>query len=453
MILSEKVELAKQCIINAYEKNNGNIFIFFSGGKDSTILRHIALSIYPDLKIVFSNTTNEIYDVIQYVKSFDNIIWVKPKLNFQQVVEKHGFPLISKEVSQKVYELKHTNGLITLNTRLNGDKKGNGVLSKIWRVLAEQEFDITHKCCKILKKDPLEKWAKENNMKPVIALMKDESMLRKQLALYGDDNDKKIYPFLNTGWTEQDIWDYATIHNIRFAECYYDRVINGHFIPARKRTGCEYCGFGIHLEDNDRFITSSILTPKRYDKIMKLKNNGISFKTAIKISKNQKILKNKPVLDIYGIKIKKAAISLHKKYSFFDLESTIKTSSCSCGSKDISLDSKFDMNFFDSPDDNGNLRNIWTTVSFYKCNKCSNKFYGNMHMFNMKYRVTNRLIDFIRNNLNNMSMQDMMLVTNLSYERLFLILLSFDEVKSKFSKESFDYYFSLFSSELDSQVI
>lgn len=64
--------------------------------------------------------------------------------------------------------------------------------------------------------------------------MADENNLRKQLFLYGKDDGKKVYPFLKTGWTESDIWEYAKINNIRFDECYYDRYIDGILIKSEK---------------------------------------------------------------------------------------------------------------------------------------------------------------------------------------------------------------------------
>ena len=145
LTLEDKIKLAEDEIKKYYQLNDGNIFISFSGGKDSTVLRHIALNLYPDLKVVFSDTTNELTEIYKYIKTFDNIIKVYPAMPFTDVVKIHGFPLVSKEVSQKVYELKHSQGARTKNTRLNCDEKGNGKLPIKWRFLAEQEFDCTHK--------------------------------------------------------------------------------------------------------------------------------------------------------------------------------------------------------------------------------------------------------------------------------------------------------------------
>ncbi len=302
MDIEQKILNAKKKIVDFYEKENGKVFIAFSGGKDSQVLLHLARSIYPDIIGVFSNTTNENKNVLDNVKKFNNIITVLPKINFIKTIEKYGFPLVSKEVSQKVYELKHTKGKRTfairkfgyqnhpdsMTNKLNSKnepipKVGSGKCPNKWQFLAEEQFDINSKCCDILKKNPMIKFQKENNLKPIIALMGDESKLRMQLKLYGKDDDKKSYPFLKTGWTESDIWEYAEKFNIRFAECYYDRYIEDVFITAEKRTGCEFCAFGIHLEKGNRLDRVKLESPRRFEKIMATLNNGISFKEAIDI--------------------------------------------------------------------------------------------------------------------------------------------------------------------------
>lgn len=75
----------------------------FSGGKDSTVLLHIARELYPNIKAVFCDTGLEYPEIRQFVKTFDNVDWLRPKMGFKQVCEKYGFPLISKEVSECVY--------------------------------------------------------------------------------------------------------------------------------------------------------------------------------------------------------------------------------------------------------------------------------------------------------------------------------------------------------------
>lgn len=101
--LSLKIALTKSRIrqwVNTY--GDDGVYISFSGGKDSTVLLDIARSMYPNLLAVFVDTGLEYPEIREFVKTFDNVEWLKPKKNFRQVITEYGYPFISKEVSDKV---------------------------------------------------------------------------------------------------------------------------------------------------------------------------------------------------------------------------------------------------------------------------------------------------------------------------------------------------------------
>ena len=102
--LEQKIIMSKQRIrewVNYWGLDG--VYISFSGGKDSTVLLHIARSIYPDIKAVFVDTGLEYPEIRDFVKTFDNVDIIRPKMNFRQVIDKYGYPFISKEVSECVY--------------------------------------------------------------------------------------------------------------------------------------------------------------------------------------------------------------------------------------------------------------------------------------------------------------------------------------------------------------
>ena len=78
------------------------VYVSFSGGKDSTVLLNIARRLFPEIKAVFVDTGLEYPEIREFVRGFDNVDWLKPKMNFKQVIEKYGYPFISKEVSECV---------------------------------------------------------------------------------------------------------------------------------------------------------------------------------------------------------------------------------------------------------------------------------------------------------------------------------------------------------------
>lgn len=78
------------------------VYVSFSGGKDSTVLLHIVRKIFPDIKAVFVDTGLEYPEIRQFVSHFENVDCLKPKFTFRQVIEKYGYPFISKEVSECV---------------------------------------------------------------------------------------------------------------------------------------------------------------------------------------------------------------------------------------------------------------------------------------------------------------------------------------------------------------
>ena len=61
------------------------VYISYSGGKDSTVLSHIAKSIYPDILHLFANTTNEYPETLEHIRwekeeNGTNIITVNLKM-------------------------------------------------------------------------------------------------------------------------------------------------------------------------------------------------------------------------------------------------------------------------------------------------------------------------------------------------------------------------------------
>ena len=86
------------------EFGESGVYISFSGGKDSTVLLDLVRNEYgyKNVKAMFVDVPTQYPELRQFVKTFDNVDIVQPKINFFQVCEKYGFPLFSKEISECV---------------------------------------------------------------------------------------------------------------------------------------------------------------------------------------------------------------------------------------------------------------------------------------------------------------------------------------------------------------
>lgn len=220
--LDLKIRLTKKRIIQFYEYYNGNVYISFSGGKDSTVLLDIARSIYPDIPAVFIDTGMEFPEVRDFVKTYDNITWVKPKLTFLQVVDNYGFPVVSKENSNYLYDIR-TGTDYMKDIRINGNINGRFKLSKKYHYLIDAPFKISHKCCNIMKKDPVKKFEKLTGLKPIVGSMVQESNLRTQSYLRDGCNSFKSTRTRSMPlgfWNEQDILEYVYTKNLPISSVY-----------------------------------------------------------------------------------------------------------------------------------------------------------------------------------------------------------------------------------------
>lgn len=134
--LKRKIATTKTKIIEAYNHYNGNVYISFSGGKDSTVLLHIARQIYPNIKSLYVNTSLEFPEITKYVSDNqaedDTILYpVKynkhtkeyDRTNFRSVICENGYPVISKEVSECVYNARRFINKIIEKEILRGVQK------------------------------------------------------------------------------------------------------------------------------------------------------------------------------------------------------------------------------------------------------------------------------------------------------------------------------------------
>lgn len=262
-----KEKYSEKRIKEWYKYNKGNVYISFSGGKDSNVLLHLVRRFFPDVEAVFCNTGLEHPEILKHVKKQKNVTWIKPEMTFKDVLEKYGFPVISKKVARQIRDIQNANpnNKATVNLRLTGYNKKNVFcpsqkLPKKWLKLAKSDIKVSEQCCDIMKKKPFKKYIKKTGKLPYIGLMAEESKMREKQYINQGCNafDSKTNPcsIPLAFWTEADIYEYAEKYKINFSKAY----------ETEKRTGCMFCMFGVHLEKGEnRFQRMKRTQPKYYD--------------------------------------------------------------------------------------------------------------------------------------------------------------------------------------------
>jgi len=261
--LSVKERYSERRISAWYGRWNGNVYVSFSGGKDSTVLLHLVRNLYPDVPAVFVDTGLEYPEIIEFVRTIDNVVWLKPKMSFFSVLQKYGYPVISKMQAQYIECYRMTGSEKMKDLRWNG-KKYNGHLnykiSEKWKYLVTAPFKISDKCCDVMKKSPVREYEKATRQKPFIGIMAVDSIQRKKQylqqgcnVLEGKNQQSRPMAF----WLEQDIWDYIKKCNIPYSKIYD---------MGQTHTGCMFCMFGVHIgKGENRFQKMKKTHPKKYE--------------------------------------------------------------------------------------------------------------------------------------------------------------------------------------------
>ena len=279
--LDIKIRMTKERIEQWYEHWDSMVYVSFSGGKDSTVLKHIVDSMYNDIPAVFVNTGLEYPEIQKFAMSQKNVVTVRPEMRFDEVIKKYGYPVVSKEVAQTVWEAKKnakTGKYAYRIKKLNGELLDkNGKLSTYnipkWKFLLDAPYDISHKCCDVMKKRPAKTYEKTTGRKAIIGTLASESTLRKtQWVKYGCNAFESKRPTSQplSFWTEQDILNYIKQFDVPYCSVYGDivPVDEGTLLKTTgcDRTGCIFCMFGCHLEkEPNRFQRLKETHPRQYE--------------------------------------------------------------------------------------------------------------------------------------------------------------------------------------------
>ena len=215
--------------------------------------------------------------------------------NKAEVIQEFGFPVLSKEIASKIELLQNPSpdnatvrhAIITGETGAYGgfqknsrmrmsqkwlDKFGGYENEKEGTHYGKPDFKVSQKCCYYLKEKPCDDWAKEHHSAPFLGLMASEGGRRaKTLMLNGcnyfGESTIRSCPFAI--FNRQDILQLALDLHTPVHEIYGEikRKDDGTLYTTKaQRTGCNMCGFGIHIEKRpNRFDMMKERNPKEWD--------------------------------------------------------------------------------------------------------------------------------------------------------------------------------------------
>ena len=289
--LRSKIIMTQQRIKQWYDHWDGQVYLSFSGGKDSTVLRDIISKTHGvyDIPSVFCDTGLEYPELRIFATERADIV-IRPEMRFDEVIKAYGYPVVGKEVARAVYYAKKGSPWAVMKLR-GLDPEGKPSVWKArykkWAFLEFAPFAVSDQCCEVMKKAPFRKYESATGRKKIVGTLAAESQLRRsqwyKVGCNAFDGEKARSAPMSF-WTEQDVLQYIKENNLPIASIYGDVVPKDEQITfdfwgtatpmltttGCNRTGCMFCMFGCHLEDEpNRFQRMKETHPRQYNYCMR----------------------------------------------------------------------------------------------------------------------------------------------------------------------------------------
>lgn len=306
--LQAKILMTQRRIRDWVDYWHDDVYVSFSGGKDSTVLKHIVDGMYDNIPAVFVNTGLEYPEIQTFVREvkagkYDcfnpDVEILRPEMRFDEVIQRYGYPVISKEISEKIESARKNPNSVRAQYFQAGSEmatKFGGRYSLVRHSgMLDAPFKISAQCCNVMKKRPVKRYEKQTGRKPMVATMACESAMRRTAWLQHGCNAfeaKRPISQPMSFWTEQDVLMYIKEFNVPYCPVYgeirvkqSDEAIDGQmnlidylgdYAPEDTlettgcdRTGCMFCMFGCHLEKApNRFQRMKETHPKQWQYCM-----------------------------------------------------------------------------------------------------------------------------------------------------------------------------------------
>lgn len=229
--------------------NPKEYYLSYSGGKDSHLLYWFIKEYapqYKDIPVISVNTYMEHPEIRKRMYDLADKVLL-PTMKPFEIKEKYGIPCFSKEQDYYIYYYQNSlrkgkQPSRTTEEKINGTYKTGFSISQKARqyILSGKAHNITHLCCKYLKKQPFKNFEKETGLKAILGVKGNESALRRSKYTSCFTKDKKFTPLYDlTDGLEEEIYKK---YNIEIPDIY----------KYIKRTGCMGCPYGSHAGDTEK---------------------------------------------------------------------------------------------------------------------------------------------------------------------------------------------------------
>lgn len=237
--------LAIKKLDNRFSKiNPSEYYLSYSGGEDSELLRkYIEFRNLP-IKIVSVNTYREHVEIRKRMYKYSDVI-LYPTISFDEICKEHGAPCFSKQ--QDEYIDRYQNGSRSENTMkaINGGEGSKFQLNRKAKTMTLNGtiHNVSNKCCKYTKKDPLHTYGKENGLLPIVGIRSGESATR----------DAKYKSCLNDKGLFTPMHDFTKklIDALRI----FFEIVKPKVYERIERTGCIGCPYGRNIEAELSVVT------------------------------------------------------------------------------------------------------------------------------------------------------------------------------------------------------
>ena len=279
--LPQKIDHSLGVIEQFSNHFDGQVYVSFSGGKDSVAMLSLVEMLYPGVQCMFVMTGCESPSVCRFIREMKaeghNIDIVRPRKTLRQVFADYGFPIASKKVSHQIQCVRRNPYCKSSREVLRRDNPH--CIPERWMYLLNEPYEVSDRCCHWLKHLPAYEYGERTGRHPYIGLLAAESYQRTLgyvqqggCNFFGANGKQHPRSLPLAIWTDDDVWAYIRDRHLRLPDI-YDK--------GARRTGCMGCGFGAHISTAG-LDTLRELWPKMYDMILSYENNGVTYGEALR---------------------------------------------------------------------------------------------------------------------------------------------------------------------------